>query len=211
MGLLLMAGCTTAQVQATRQIPTLIEAHEAVAVLTATDSPFEAESVTCISEAVRKARPTARVITPEEFRRTVFSYRLPEQENDRTKYLSLLANEPALRDRMVSMGIRYLVSVQGKTETSERKGGGVGGGGMGGAGAIGLLWWERQSRISASVFDLKEDRSAGNLHASADGRPWFFFVFPSPLMIGAPAFTEGKACGEIGAAVAKFLAGESTP
>ena len=109
---LLWAGCTTAQVQATRQIPTLIEPQEAVAVLTATESPFEAEAVTCISQAVRKAHPTVRVITPEEFRSTIFLYRIPEEENERTKYLSLLANEPALRDRMVSSGIRYLVTVQ---------------------------------------------------------------------------------------------------
>jgi hypothetical protein len=196
-------------VSAVRQTPTQLEPQGAVAVLTATESEFGAESVTCIGDAVRKAHPTTRVVTPEEFRRTVFHYRIPEEQNERIKYLTLLANEPALRGRMFSMGIRYLVSVQAKTD-SQQKGGVECGGAPGGAGCIGLLSWERQSRISASVFDLKEARPAGNLHASADGRPWFFFIFPSPLMIGLPAFTEGKACGEIGAAVAKFLAGETT-
>jgi len=210
---LLWTGCTTAQVQAVRHTATQIEPQEAVAIVFSRQFSLdgrpidEKEIVTCISDEIRKAHPSLRIVAPDEFRRAAFPDLSPEAVPNSPEYLSQLLNHANFRERISSLGIRYLLSVQGKTDSVQKGGAGCGGG-MGGAACIGLLTWERQSRISASVFDLKEARPAGNLHASADGRPWFFFIFPSPLMIGLPAFTEGKACREMGDALAKFLAGE---
>lgn len=112
----LLDGCTTAQVHDVGEASGGIRPREAIAILTVTDSPLEGEAVGCISEAVRTAHPKARIIPPDEFRRTVFAARPPDDEAERAKYLTSLANEPAIRDRMDSLGIRFLMSVGGGTE-----------------------------------------------------------------------------------------------
>jgi hypothetical protein len=66
IGLLLAAGCTTAQVHATRHIPTLIEAHDAVAiVLSGEATDLASEAVSCISKALKEGFPTLRIVSRE--------------------------------------------------------------------------------------------------------------------------------------------------
>jgi len=210
---LLWTGCTTAQVQAVRHTATHIEPKEAIAIVFSRDFSLdgrpidEKEIVTCISDEMRKAHPSLRIVLPNEFRHTAFPDLAPEAAPNTPESLALLLDHAAFRDRIASLRIRYLVSVQGRTD-SKYDGGVECGGGPGGAACIGLLSWDRKSNLTASILDLKQVRAAGELKVLASGRPWFFFVFPSPLMIGAPAFTESKACGELGQALGKFLAGE---
>jgi hypothetical protein len=194
------AGCATPHVQEVREPPSRIMPREAIAILTVTDSPLEGEAVGCISEAVRTAHPKARIIPPDEFRRSVFAARPPDEEAEWAKYLASLANEPAIRDRMDSLGIRYLIAIGGGTEQ---------GGGVGVLPYIIVGAWTRHSRLVASVLDLKQARAAGELHAEASGRPWFVLIGILPL--GAPAFTESRVCKDIGEAVVTYLTGKTTP
>jgi len=198
----LLAGCTTAQVHDVGETSGGIRPREAIAILTVTDSPLEGEAVGCISEAVRTAHPKARIIPPDEFRRTVFAARPPDDEAERAKYLTSLANEPAIRDRMDSLGIRFLMSVGGGTEQ--------GGDLLVSPPAPIVLWVaHRRSTLAASILDLNQARQAGELHAEASGHPWFVLIYILPL--GAPAFTEGRVCKDIGEAVVHYLKGEPTP
>lgn len=71
-----------------------------------------------------------------------------------------------------------------------------------------LLAADRYSSLEATVIDLKQGRWAGVLNASASGRP-VVPVFPPFLPI--PAFTEARACGDVGEGVAKVLTGEKPP
>jgi len=119
-------------------------------------------------------------------------------------------NHATFRERIASLGIRYLIHMRGETvQTGKAEAGAIGGPGaavlvIGGS-------WDRNTRLSASILDLKQSSEAGSVTASATGRPWFFAVLPSPLILGMPAFTESKACGEMGKALARFLAGEKPP
>jgi hypothetical protein len=92
-------------------------------------------------------------------------------------------------------------------QTGKTEAGAIGGYG----GAVLVVVWsgDRLTSLGASIFDIKERREAGKVMASASGKPWAFAVIPSPLILGAPAFTEWTACGDLGEAVAKFFAGES--
>jgi hypothetical protein len=210
----LWAGCTTAQVQAVRHTATGIEPQEALVILFSPQFSLDArpieekEIVTCISDEVRKGQPGLRIVSPDEFRRTAFPNLAPEAAPNSPEYLDLLLNHASFRERISSLGIRYLISVRGGTEQK----GEVSGGGIGGGGAAVLVIggsWDRKTELVASVIDLKQETASGEIKASASGRPWFFAVLPSPLVLGMPAFTEAKACGELGQALAKFLAGEN--
>lgn len=203
---LLWAGCTTAQVQATRQIPTRIETHEPVAIVVSTETTeLASNAVGCISKALKEGFPNLRVILPDEFHKSAFPDVPLELAPRALIYLPLLLNDPAFRARIAPLGLRYLISVQGKTDQQSKFIGGAGGG----ATAFGAQW-DRKSNLTASILDLQQGQS-GEVTATAEGKPWFLCIGLGPLCapIGAPAFTEAKACDEIGKGVAKFFAGES--
>jgi hypothetical protein len=199
----LLSACATGVVTQSREAPTGLGAGEAIAFVFERQFSLDAqrleerEIIGCISEA-------------DEFRRTVFPGLAPEAAPDKLEYFELLLDHPTFKERVAALGIRYLISVGGATEQTS----GPGLGAVGGPGAAVLVIagsWDRKTSLTASVLDLQQKRIAGKLEASATGHPWVLIVFPSPLMIGAPAFTESKACEELGQAVAKFVASEKTP
>jgi hypothetical protein len=212
----LWAGCTTAQVQTTGQIPTRIETHEPVAIVVSPETTdLTSDAVNCISKALKERFPNLQIVLPNEFHRAAFPDVALELAPRALIYLPLLLNDPAFRARITPLGLRYLISVQGKTDQQGKLfGGGAGAGGPGPGGAV--TWFgaefDRKSNVTASILDLQQGQS-GEVRASAEGKPWFvcigLLIMCAP--IGAPAFTEAKACDEIGAGVAKFFAGESMP
>ena len=206
---LLWAGCTTAQVQATRQISTEIETHEPVAIVVSPETTdLTSDAVGCISKALKERFPNLRIVLPDEFHKTAFPNVALELAPRALIYLPLLLNDPAFRARIAPLGLRYLISVQGKTDQHAKQiVGGVGGPG-GAVTALGAEW-DRKSNLTASILDLQQGQS-GEVKALAEGKPWFVCVGLGPLCLplGAPALTEAKACDEIGKAVAKFFAGE---
>jgi hypothetical protein len=213
---LLWTGCATVttQLQEVRHNPTGIASDDSVAILASTESPLENEAIGCITEALRGVNPAMPVITSDEFRRTIFSYRIPEDGNERAKYLTLLVNQPALREHMASRGIRYLISVLGTTEQSwESKGGCVPVVGPGGGAipCLGMFVATRDTRLAASIVDVRQGLPAGESEISSSGRPWIAYagIVPFVAPVGLPAFTETQACRDLGAAVARFLAGEN--
>jgi hypothetical protein len=201
------AGCTTAQVQITRSNSTRIEAHEAIAIVVSHDgTELASESVLCVTKALHEKFPAIRFILSEEFHRAAFPDMALEFAPRALIYLPLLLNDPAFRARIAPLGFRYLIAVRGKTE---EEGNPIVGGFGGPGGAVTVLGWsaDRKSTVTAEILDLKQDTSRGEIKASAEGKPWFVcvgaLVFCAPL--GAPAFTEAKACSEIASAVAGFF------
>jgi len=208
----LLAACTTGVVTQSRDAATGLGTGEAVAFIFSQQFSLEAkrleeiEIIGCIGDAVRKAHPTLRIVPPDEFRRIAFPGIAPEAAPNKPEYLELLLDHPTFKERVAALGVRYLISVSGVTEQT----GGPEAGALGGQGAAVLVIagsWDRKTSLTASVLDLQQKRIAGKLEAAASGHPWLLIVFPSPLMIGAPAFTESKACGDLGDAIAKFIAG----
>jgi hypothetical protein len=212
----LLSACTAGAVTQSREAPTGLGTGEAIAFLFERQFSLEAQRVEeseiigCISDAVRKAHPTLRIVLPDEFRRTVFPDLAPEAAPNTQEYVGLLLNHPTFKERVSSFGVRYLISIVGGTE--ETGGFGVAGvGGYGGAVVVIAGGWDRKSSLTASVLDLQRGRTAGKVEASASGHPWLLIVFPSPLMIGAPAFTESRACRDLGEAIVKFVTSEEAP
>jgi hypothetical protein len=208
----LLAACTTVQVSKNLQShepnsAPWIEPNQAIAILTfaPVESSLEAETVGCITESVKSAHPTLNVMNANEFRRMVFSYRIPDDEAERTKYLNAMMAQPVLRERMVSLGVRYLILLHGRTTTKPAPGGVVGGSPLGYAL---FATWDRKTNLLASFLDVRESRSIAELQSAASGTPWLFstgIIFT----IGAPALTEHAACKSLGEEVAKFLAGNA--
>jgi hypothetical protein len=203
---LVCLGCVQAEVRDVGPARARLLTGQAVAVLTSRGTSFEREAAECIGQSLRRARPEAPIVTPEEFRHRVFAYRLPKTPLERDRYLEMLATEPALRGRMLDLGVRYLVLLREAWTTQETKGmpflcfAGYGGGGC-----FGGFVLSRESALGVAVFDLSVARPVGEIRASASGVPMAAGAFVLPVAIPLPAFTESSACRELGDKLAHFL------
>ena len=205
---LLVSGCATAVVKATGGVLTRVRQGEVVAIHVPNDSSFMAEAADCIGAAVNEVSPAVRIVTPREFPSDFISDQTITEDSI-NEYLNSPAMESPLSDQMNSAGIRYLISLSGATEQIRKAGGVDFVGGPNGGALVGGFIWHRISSVTASVTDVKLARRIGEVNVSASGHPFFFFVFPSPIMFGLPSFTEHRACSELGAGIAKFLTGET--
>jgi len=213
---LLCASCTTAEVKWSRLMRTLVEPHDAVAVVASRQAgkdeelTFVTEATSCIATALNEAYPALKIIRTDEFYRTAFPDLPAEEKPNPSKIHSLPVEDPDFRERIARLGLHYLITVTGDTTQHGNWIGGIGGGGPGAVTWIGKKW-DRSSNITASILDLRQSAKAGEVLASASGEPWLVCVGALFICapIGAPALTETKACDEIATGVVKFFAGES--
>jgi hypothetical protein len=210
---LIVGGCTQVSVLNFREMPTLIEPHDAVAVVVSgeiTDLAANAEG--CVNKALKGAFPALRIISSDDFYRTAFPDADPDKSVRASTDISALLKEPDFRERIAPLGLRYLLLIEGGTQ---QKGEPFFGGEGGGLGAITAFGWsgERTSSLWASVLDMKMYRPAGYVFVEASGKPGWMCVGMGPfcLPFGAVAFTESGACGKVGEGVVQFLKGEEVP
>ncbi len=209
---LLLVGCTSSKVEEARANPTGIEPDEALSIIFLERFSLEGhalmrdEVVDCIGRSIRNANPSLQIIPPEEFRRAAFPDLEPEAAPRSPDSIALLLTHPVFRERISALNIRYLIVVGGATEYPQKSGEISCFGGPHGAACLGLIIWDKETRMAASVIDLKRARPAGEVTVTASGNPWFgvFLFYP----IGLPAPTEPSACHDLGVAITKFIAGE---
>ncbi len=166
------------------------------------DLKNESFVVDCVRSAIEHRDPDRRFVDYETFRRAA----LPELKSRSTlrqpKYLRMVLDHPDFRTRIAPLGLRYIIFVGGVTETN-REGGIACGGGGGGAGCFGLITWDKESRMVASVLDLARRGNLLRSEALATGTAWFAMIGIFPL--GMPAGTEGVTCTRQGEKIAALL------
>ena len=216
---LLAVGCTTSQVLGVRDVPPVGSGPEdAIAVLlrqfpgkfSAEFIATEKEIVSCLSDSIHKALPTLQIIPPDAVRRAAFPDLAPEEIPLSPKSLAVLLKASDLRERMARMNLRYLFVVEGHTKQRAEPSLV----GTPGAGAVGVAW-ARRAHLSAALVDLRETW-VREVTVTTTGRVWFGIVAGGgygggmALPIVVPAFPEARACGDLGEALAQWLAGAQT-
>jgi hypothetical protein len=124
------------------------------------------------------------------------------------KYLSIVLKRRDFHHRLRTNGVRYIAFLGGTTRTSQPRGS-IWCGGTPYGGCLGLVHWDKRSRLVASILDLdkaqdKQDKK--ELRSVADGSSVFgmFVIFP----FGAPSNTVGDVCDGLGHRIAGYLSGE---
>jgi len=172
------------------------------------DIADETRVIECTGETIRRDRPEQRIVSFDEFRRTAFPDLPPESVPRNPKYLSILLQRTDFQDRIRPLGIRHIAFIGGITKTTED--GGIHCGGMpGAAGCLGLITWDKKSRLGATVLDLKYSQRTENLIASSSGTSWFAVVGMFP--IGFPSDTVGRVCQDLGTRLTHYLNGKIPP
>ena len=113
---------------------------------------------------------------------------------------------PGVTERVNSMGVRYIVWVDGVTQKTDGGGSIACAAGPGGAGCLGLGWWEKTSDYEATIWDLKQGVSAGSLTTDVKGTSVMIgAIAPIPLI--APV--QSTACDRLAGQLKAFLLGSS--
>lgn len=187
----------------------VILAYREFAIETPAFTKTEDELVKCVSTQIKLAHPDLHIVPADEFRRVAFPDLPAEKAPSRPESLALLLDHSVFKERVAKLGLRYLIVVGALTKQPKLEVWGGCGGGYGGAGCLALVVWDKESRMAASILDLREPVKPYELKETVTGNPWLAVIGIIPLAMPAP--TESKACTDIGATIGKHLsAGQSS-
>jgi len=206
--LMLLAGCTTTTVDEFRQGETGIESHQSIVILGRRQgSTYETreEFVNCVGDRVARGTGAIRVIPEQEFVDSLFPWFEPRTAPLRTSDLQALMEEPMVAGKIQEYGVRYIVWLDGQTETSNRTGSISCAVGPGGGGCFGFGSWEDDSNFDARVWDVSSFANVGTISTDATGQSYVpAVVVPIPLI----ARVEANACSSLATQLQQFVNGD---
>jgi hypothetical protein len=204
----LLASCTSTTVDEFRQGATGINSDESVVILGrrhSSDYETRAEFVDCVGERMTTGNDALSVIPEKQFVDAMFPWFEPRTAPLRTRDLERLMSEPVVADKMAEFGVRYMVWLDGFTETSGRTGTISCTVGPGGAGCFGFGSWEDDSTFDARVWDVASLQNVGTIITDATGQSYVpALVIPIPLI----ARVEANACIRLADQLKQFVNGE---
>ena len=204
----MLASCTTTTVDEFRQGDTGIESDESVVILgrrQASDFETKSDFVECVGDRMSQGDNAISIIPEREFVDAMFPWFEPRTAPLRARDLEQLLAEDVVAQKMNEFGIRYMVWVEGFTETTGRSGSISCTVGPGGGGCFGFGTWEDDANFDARVWDVTSLRNVGTINADATGQSYLpALVVPIPLI----ARVETNACNRLAAQLKDFVNGE---
>ncbi|MDH3276132.1 MAG: hypothetical protein OEM99_16505, partial [Gammaproteobacteria bacterium] len=121
-GLLLicLGGCVTSRVEDARENVTGLNEGDAVVIMAKSyhqGNETESKYVTCIEDALGRGSAGLRVIPRQQFVDSLFPWFEPRTAPAETKGLSKLMSRPGVAQIVEDLGVRYIVWLDGDTET----------------------------------------------------------------------------------------------
>ena len=202
-----MMSCTSTTVDEFRQGATGIESDESVVILgrrQASDFETRSEFVECIGERMERGENAISVVPEREFIDAMFPWFEPRTAPLRASDLEQLMAEDVVALKMNDFGIRYMVWVEGFTETTGRTGSISCTVGPGGGGCFGFGTWEDDASFNARVWDVTSLRNVGTINTDGTGQSYLpALVVPIPLL----ARVEANVCNRLAAQLKDFVNG----
>lgn len=218
-----VAGCMTAKVDETRQVVAAVQPGESIVVLRRPqiDGPgTEEEFIECLQERLggelvhpmdgqsagtRRDAAPFRIYGEQQFVDALFPWFESSTAPSNAAGLKLLVERPGVTERLQQIGVRYIVWLDGKTQTTDRNGSIACTIGIGFGGCIGLGWWDKESGYVASVWDLNTATELGSVSADVTGTSVLIGAV-APIPIISPV--RKAACERLGDQLRSFLVGD---
>ncbi|MBU6211595.1 MAG: hypothetical protein KJS73_05290 [Gammaproteobacteria bacterium] len=201
----------SATIQESRELPTQIVAGEAVVILAKPQIEgvaAEDEFIDCVGNGLGKGERPIPVRDNNDFVDELFPWLEPGTAPRRPEAVTQLLARPGVGERVTASGVRYLVWLDGGTRRTDGGGSLACGAAPGAAGCIGFGWWEKESDYEATVWDLKQARSAGSVEANVTGTSAIVgAVVPLPFI----ARVQGTACDRLAEQLQNFFQGDANP
>lgn len=206
--LVAVSACTTTTIDEFRQGETGIEADESIVLLgrrQGSNYETRAEFVECVGDRVSRGARGIKVIPEKEFVDAMFPWFEPRTAPMRSSDMQLLMDQPQVAARIAEFGVRYIVWLDGQTETSNRIGSISCTVGPGGGGCFGFGSWEDDSKFDARVWDVGTFANVGTISADASGQSYLpAVIVPIPLI----ARVEANACQSLANQLRQFVYGD---
>ena len=203
--LLLMVACVGCHAHRSEHQRVTPRAPNAVAIMAMEPfalgaKPCRPEKVAaCVRRSIGSTRPELRVVSPDDFQEIAFPGLTPEETPHEPEYVTVLIEDATFRDRIAPLGLRYLVIVGGLITTRDLWGDMLCGVGYGGGGCVGLMAAEEETRLVATVFDVKRSGRLRDVTAAHQSREYFAMFVIIPFF--KPGVTLTEACRDVTAEI----------
>jgi hypothetical protein len=201
----LSSGCMQSRVDESRELQTRIQKDEAVVILAKPQvegASAEDQFMHCVAAQLTGPDRTITTRTDEQFTDDLFPWFEPGTAPTKPEGVAALLTRPGVAERVAQSGVRYIVWLDGGTQKTDGGGSLACGASPGVAGCIGFGWWEKESHYEATIWDLKQARSAGSVGTNVTGTSAVIgAVLPLPFI----ARVEGTACNRMGNQLRTFF------
>ncbi len=204
---LLVSACMSARVDESREMATAITSDESVVILAKPQiegAGTEAGFLDCLSARLANAGDGVNVHDNEAFADKLFPWFEPGTVPSRAEGMAAVLSQPGVSEQVASTGVRYVVWLDGGTRKTDGGGSLACAAAPGAAGCFGFGWWEKESDYEATIWDLKQAKSAGSVGANVTGTSAIVgAVVPLPFI----ARVQGTACNRMAGQLHSFLTG----
>jgi len=208
---LVVGGCVSSRIEQSRTATTGIDSEEAIVLLgraSYNDRQTEESFTQCIANALSKGEEPIRLVPQDEFKDELYPWFEPRTAPTSATELASLFDQPGVRDRIEEARVRYLAWIDGDTITTDQGGSFSCTISSFGGGCFGMSYWEEDASYEASIWDLENLTSAGEISADANGTSYLAgLVLPIPIM----ARPGNAACKALASQLRQFLMGDEAP
>lgn len=206
--LALVSGCMQSRVDESRELHTRIQKDEAVVILAKPQvegAGAEDGFMHCVSSGLAgHGDRTIATRSDEQFTDAMFPWFEPGTAPSRPEAVAALLTRPGVTERVAESGVRYIVWLEGGTQKTDGGGSLACGVAPGGAGCIGFGWWEKESSYEATIWDLKQAKTAGSVGTNVTGTSAIIgALVPLPFI----ARVQGTACDRMASQLRTFFTG----
>jgi hypothetical protein len=207
VALLGLAGCMSARTQESRELPTQIASSESVVILAKPQiegAAADAEFMDCVGKGLGSSGQGIAVQDNDRFVDSLFPWLEPATAPRRPEGVTQLLMRPGVSEAIATTGVRYLVWLDGATKKTGGGGSLACGVAPGAAGCLGFGWWENEANYEATIWDVKQAKSAGSVETNVTGTSAIVgAVVPLPFI----ARVEGTACQRLADQLQVFFKG----
>ena len=200
-----LSACVSSRIEQNRQTVTGILEGEALVILgRASYNELETEEsfTNCMAKAMARGDTPLDLVPENEFKDKLYPWFEPRTAPTSADDLSELFAQPGVAEQVSSTKVRYLAWIDGNTVTIDKGGSFSCTLSSFGGGCFGMSYWEEDASYQASIWDLKNLSSAGEISADANGTSYLAgLVVPIPIM----ARPGSAACKALAKQLKEFL------
>ena len=201
------SGCMQARIEESREMATPMAKGERIVILAKPQiegAGAEDDFMDCVGAGLGGGRHSVAVQDNNEFVDEMFPWFEPSTAPARPEAMSALLARPGVAEQVSKTGVRYVVWLDGSTRKIDGGGSLACGAAPGGAGCIGFGWWEKESAYEATIWDLKQAKSAGSVGTNVTGTSAIVgAIVPLPFI----ARVQATACNRMSNQLRSFFSG----
>ena len=200
-------GCSTTRIDEEVNTAFTISGDESIVLLSNsyhTGNQTELDFMDCLNNSILKKQDTFEIIPTRQFQNLFYPWFEPSTAPQSIEDLPKILVNELIKEKLSVMKIKYLIKITGETKTNASSGALSCAAGPGGGGCFGFAWWDDTSAYNASVWDLSQETSVGNVSANVTGTSMIpAIIIPIPIL----ARTQSNACDGLSDQIVNFFSG----